>query len=177
MRFNRFTIASMAARVKNYLQAYSTHDILHRWPITVSAGTSNPRAAWLAPYPCLLDAAGRSPRLRPRPDGASPNPMRRKTARSCIWCAAPHYRKALHCDDCHDKAVEWQAIACRQVALAVRAGTLPPPTRFRCVDCIRIASMYDHRNYSKPLSIEPVCRSCNAKRGPAEDVLNPGISQ
>lgn len=26
---------------------------------------------------------------------------------------------------------------------------------------------YDHRDYTKPLSVEPVCRSCNKLRGPA----------
>jgi hypothetical protein len=36
-----------------------------------------------------------------------------------------------------------------------------------CVDCGLPARGYDHRDYSKPLAVEPVCRGCNRKRGPA----------
>lgn len=34
-----------------------------------------------------------------------------------------------------------------------------------CVDCGGIATMYDHRDYTKPLAVDPVCRTCNSKRG------------
>lgn len=34
-----------------------------------------------------------------------------------------------------------------------------------CVDCGARASYYDHRDYTKPLTVEAVCRSCNCKRG------------
>ena len=27
---------------------------------------------------------------------------------------------------------------------------------------------YDHRDYSKPLEVDPVCRRCNQMRGPAD---------
>lgn len=30
----------------------------------------------------------------------------------------------------------------------------------------RRARDYDHRDYNKPLEVEPVCHSCNMKRGP-----------
>ena len=46
-------------------------------------------------------------------------------------------------------------------------GELLPATAFKCVDCERPATVYDHRDYSKPLAVEPVCRSCNVMRGPA----------
>ena len=36
-----------------------------------------------------------------------------------------------------------------------------------CVDCGKPAAHYDHRDYKRPLEVEPVCRSCNRKRGPA----------
>lgn len=37
-----------------------------------------------------------------------------------------------------------------------------------CVDCKRKpAAVYDHRDYSKPLEVEPVCHWCNGRRGPA----------
>ena len=37
----------------------------------------------------------------------------------------------------------------------------------RCIDCGKRASMYDHRDYTKPLEVEPVCRGCNKNRGSA----------
>jgi hypothetical protein len=37
-----------------------------------------------------------------------------------------------------------------------------------CVDCgIRPAINYEHRDYAKPLEVEPICRRCNMQRGPA----------
>lgn len=35
-----------------------------------------------------------------------------------------------------------------------------------CVDCNKRAQHWDHRDYLKPLEVDPVCASCNKKRGP-----------
>lgn len=51
------------------------------------------------------------------------------------------------------------------VFIEVRAGRLPKPTTLKCVDCENMASVYDHRNYTRPLDVVPVCRSCNKARG------------
>ena len=59
------------------------------------------------------------------------------------------------------------AYACQVVCNAVKAGKLPKVTTLDCVDCGKPAEHYDHRDYNKPLDVEPVCRSCNKKRGPA----------
>jgi hypothetical protein len=32
--------------------------------------------------------------------------------------------------------------------------------------------VYEHRDYTKPLQVEPVCRSCNALRGPGKPYLH-----
>jgi hypothetical protein len=53
------------------------------------------------------------------------------------------------------------------VRKAVRAGALPPVDTQYCVDCGSFAEMYDHRDYSKPVHVDPVCRRCNIIRGPA----------
>ncbi len=37
----------------------------------------------------------------------------------------------------------------------------------RCVDCGKKAGHYDHRDYNQPLDVQPVCESCNCRRGPA----------
>ena len=36
-----------------------------------------------------------------------------------------------------------------------------------CSDCKTVASCFDHRDYLRPEVAEPVCHSCNAKRGVA----------
>ncbi len=62
------------------------------------------------------------------------------------------------------------------VAKAVRKGDLRPASAFACADCGGAASQYDHRDYTKPLQVVPVCRSCNVMRGPADvwpDGLHP----
>lgn len=40
-----------------------------------------------------------------------------------------------------------------------------------CVDCKEPAIHYDHRDYGKPLDVQPVCGSCNCKRGSASDIV------
>lgn len=53
------------------------------------------------------------------------------------------------------------------VGRAVRRGELERPANFPCADCGGPATEYDHRDYQKPLEVEPVCRRCNLLRGPA----------
>ena len=53
------------------------------------------------------------------------------------------------------------------VARAISKGLLPAASSHYCVDCGKPALHYDHRDYSRPLDVEPVCRSCNVMRGPA----------
>lgn len=53
------------------------------------------------------------------------------------------------------------------VYAAIREGVLLHPTECKCVDCGAQAHQYDHRDYRRPLDVDPVCRSCNKRRGPA----------
>ena len=52
---------------------------------------------------------------------------------------------------------------------AIQRGQLRPPSDFLCVDCGDPATEYDHRDYAKPLEVEPVCRPCNSARGSAKN--------
>ncbi|MGF7131945.1 hypothetical protein P3T40_003428 [Paraburkholderia sp. EB58] len=54
-----------------------------------------------------------------------------------------------------------------KVCKAVERGDLPPVTTCCCVDCGDPAQAYDHRDYARPLDVEPVCDSCNVRRGKA----------
>lgn len=59
------------------------------------------------------------------------------------------------------------------VRKAVLAGELRALNgTINCVDCGAPAVCYDHRSYSKPLDVQPVCKSCNKRRGHAVDVLD-----
>ena len=53
---------------------------------------------------------------------------------------------------------------------AVVAGLFPNLLEVEtpCTDCGKRATVYDHRDYGRPLDVEPVCQSCNLKRGPAK---------
>lgn len=59
--------------------------------------------------------------------------------------------------------------AYRQVKEAILAGKLLPAATYKCADCGEQAEQYEHRDYSKPLEVEPVCRSCNWHRGTAKN--------
>lgn len=62
-----------------------------------------------------------------------------------------------------DKRRAWNA-----VMLAKRRGALRPASSFPCADCGRPAHDYDHHLGYAPehrLSLQPVCRSCNVRRG------------
>ncbi len=50
----------------------------------------------------------------------------------------------------------------------VRAGRMPRANTHGCTDCHAPATCYDHRDYHFPLRVEPVCSSCNKKRGPGK---------
>lgn len=55
------------------------------------------------------------------------------------------------------------------VRKAIKSGQLPALNgSIACFDCGNPATAYDHRNYDHPLTVQPVCGSCNKKRGPAE---------
>ena len=54
----------------------------------------------------------------------------------------------------------------------MRRGLLGPPTLFECADCGKPAFYWEHREYAFPTIVEPVCRACNIKRGPAIDLFS-----
>jgi hypothetical protein len=94
----------------------------------------------------------------------------------CAFCGADLKEQgrpahAHYCLDCRDRHFGPNSLPARAhtlVGVAVRLGFLPRPNDLRCTDCGNNAQEYDHRDYSKPLDVEPVCCSCNRKRGPAK---------
>jgi DNA-directed RNA polymerase subunit RPC12/RpoP len=55
---------------------------------------------------------------------------------------------------------------------AVQRGDIQPATDYDCADCGKPAIEYDHRDYAKPLDVEPVCRRCNLRRGAGAPYAN-----
>lgn len=79
--------------------------------------------------------------------------------RACIYCSriSTIYRRFGTGRD-HAHAL---------VAKEVKAGRLPSAKSLECVDCGKPAIGYEHRDYNHPLVVEPICRACNTRRGPA----------
>jgi hypothetical protein len=68
----------------------------------------------------------------------------------------------LSCRSCRSVRIRAGAA----VFAAVKSGRLPPlDGAIPCDDCGAEALHYDHRNYSEPLRVVPVCPSCNFARG------------
>jgi hypothetical protein len=91
---------------------------------------------------------------------------------ACVVCGereerSPTTRNVLFCTECNRRHLTEGAKAIAQVGRAVRAGALPKLSDLACIDCGSDAAVYDHRDYTKPLDVEPVCVRCNAGRGPA----------
>ncbi len=68
------------------------------------------------------------------------------------------------------------SVAQYAVSRAIASGQLKRAAEFSCVDCGKPARHYDHREYAKPLQVEPVCQKCNVRRGPAIDAASLGIA-
>lgn len=88
---------------------------------------------------------------------------------TCTKCGEVEMRpgcsSSFVCTNCRPHTL--QQIAHLEVARAIRRGELTPASQCKCVDCGEPATGYDHRDYTKPLDVAPVCRSCNTRRGPA----------
>lgn len=93
--------------------------------------------------------------------------------RLCLYCGqvdvSDRGAQTLFCFPCGPKANlrNGAAKAYSAVARAIASGILPRAKELKCVDCGAQARDYDHRDYNKPLDVQPVCRRCNKLRGPA----------
>ena len=65
--------------------------------------------------------------------------------------------------------VDMQAMSGTVIGWANRSGWLPVlDGSIKCVDCGNEATCWEHRDYSRPLDVDPICQSCNVRRGPAK---------
>jgi hypothetical protein len=96
----------------------------------------------------------------------------RNCEKLCVLCEQNwRDRQSQHCRYCitanliYRKYGTGQVEAIKAVKREVKEGRMQPPTAFACVDCGEPAVAYEHRDYNRPLDVEPVCRSCNGHRG------------
>ena len=75
------------------------------------------------------------------------------------------WHNAKICWSCARLIYKSQVESYKKVRNAIMAGKLPSLAHQMCVDCGKPAKCYDHRDYNQPLKVEPVCTSCNKKRG------------
>lgn len=91
----------------------------------------------------------------------------------CVRCHRPSMRnRGSHsglCSPCYSEHHDECVSAIKAVRRAIRRGDLQPAKGQECADCGKDARDLDHRDYTKPLEVVPVCRSCNLKRGTAYD--------
>jgi hypothetical protein len=90
----------------------------------------------------------------------------------CVECGAAklpgEHPLTQRCDGCRPAFQAAMLAANAAVSKARARGLLPTPKSLACSDCGGAAHDYDHRDYSRPLDVQPVCRACNFKRGPAK---------
>lgn len=86
----------------------------------------------------------------------------------CVMCSVVHtsFHRNRVCEDCFGANHREAQKAIGTVTRAKRKG-MPKATAFACVDCGKPASVYEHRDYTKPLDVVPTCRACNTRRGVA----------
>lgn len=89
---------------------------------------------------------------------------------SCLQCGADRGQNKHFCFNCTYERTHYngRAAAGGAISALVRSGAIKKASSYQCVDCGDKAAEYDHRDYSKPLEVEPVCRKCNCRRGPAK---------
>ncbi len=110
--------------------------------------------------------------------GRKPGSLARFSCRRCRRVELVRGGTAgFHCAECRATGLapslksrsDWlgKDVAQRMVSISIRGGLLPKPRLLACVDCGGAASEYEHRDYNEPLRVEPICRRCNLRRGPA----------
>jgi len=93
--------------------------------------------------------------------------------RHCALCGSsiPRSRMLIspYCSlKCSNEVGDIRASVGAAIRKAIRRGDLQRlDGTIECVDCGSPANRYEHRDYTKPLDVVPVCRACNYRRGPA----------
>lgn len=89
---------------------------------------------------------------------------------ACLGCGAIGVRSGRRCDSCSFEHRFYMTIvtgryeAQAEVSRAKAVGALRAPRGLACTDCGGSAVEYEHRDYNRPLDVQPICRGCNLRR-------------
>lgn len=97
---------------------------------------------------------------------------------TCPMCKVDSFRRTgksprMLCTNCEPKWVRARSNAVAAVQDAIHRKKLVRPSKLNCADCGKKAYCYEHRDYLLPLDVQPVCRACNHRRGPAKFTVSP----
>lgn len=116
--------------------------------------------------------------FRACPDCGADMGHRPTHARRCLACAEARLKTLARIRLKHPELARkrtktpderWKYLALRYVKVGIELGVLPKLNgTVRCVDCGDVATDYEHRDYFRPLDVEPVCHGCNVRRGSAK---------
>lgn len=102
-----------------------------------------------------------------------PRPGSRRTCKGCKAAYSKRYRDEGRYESSASYYARIKDTAMNRakgvVSVAVRMGRLPDVKQLRCSDCGERAACWEHRDYRYALWVEPVCVSCNSKRGPGKN--------
>lgn len=108
---------------------------------------------------------------------------------NCIRCGAPTFRafraRSSMCESCMLAHRKDGLRASAEVTKAINCGDLLRAREHACADCGEQARDWEHRDYLRPLDVQPTCKSCNLRRGvafdsvyrPAGEVVRPTFVQ
>lgn len=67
------------------------------------------------------------------------------------------------------RRLAWASYAASVLRKEIRKGNMlkAKDIGLACVDCGSAAEVWEHRDYTKPLDVDPCCISCNLRRGKA----------
>jgi hypothetical protein len=102
-------------------------------------------------------------------------PYRRKQPVLCVSCRGAIgfdvSANRRYCIECQGRSQRIQSSLRSAVKKAIVSGELADPKTLKCADCGAHATVYDHRDWTKPLQVEPVCNRHNLIRGPAANLM------
>jgi hypothetical protein len=90
--------------------------------------------------------------------------------RICVVCQSKFngYGRSWYCQPCANDVLYLQRKVTIKLHRRIKAGSMPKANALDCSDCGKPAICYDHRDYTKPYKVVPVCTGCNIRRGPAK---------
>lgn len=92
----------------------------------------------------------------------------------CTGCGRSlrgQHHSTRYCLPCADHVDRIKRSAYARLGWAIRTGAFPDWRGQKCHACEAPAIGYEHRDYSQPFDVRPICKSCNWALGPADKFI------